>query len=83
MRKMHVKISNGRMVHIDLTLASNVTNVILDQFSKNSPEEQEETQASLAQLQDQFRNNPLLIIIMESHQVIRWVFFYDDENYIK
>lgn len=44
--RTHVKTFSGKMEFTDLTLASNVTNAIQDLYSKSSPEEQGETQAS-------------------------------------
>jgi len=62
---MHVKTSSGKMDNTDLIHASNVTNAIQDQFSRSSPEEQEETLVLRALLLDHKSRNLMLIIIME------------------
>ena len=61
----HVKTFNGKTILTDWTHVFSVTNAILDQSSRSSPEEQEETQVLSVQSRDQLNNNLLLITSME------------------
>jgi len=67
--RTRVKTSSGKMDHTDLILASNVMNAILDQCSKSSQEEQEETPALPVQLRDHKSRNLLLVIITEFEMI--------------
>lgn len=64
-----VRTSSGRMDHTDSTPASNVTNATLDQCSRSSLVEPEETLALPVLSRDQQIRNLLLVITTESEKI--------------